>query len=338
MTGVSRPASVDRPRSARSGVYSARFRGVVGSVLGRLLGPLGYTVQRKQPKLTKPAQVFSIGMYQSADGLAFSDLPGVTNPVLTAASVTDIPARFVADPFLVHADSVWYMFFEVLERRTGLGRVGLATSRDLIHWAYERIVLAEPFHLSYPHVFRWHDDFYLIPETGQTRSIRLYRAREFPCEWDFVETLASGLTFLDATPFQWNDRWWMFCETNPGLKFDTLRLLTSTELTCGWREHPLSPVVRENPTIARPAGRVMTDGDSIVRFGQDCRVAYGSHVHAMQVTALSPTGFAEEAMTPGPILTGSGYGWNAGGMHHVDLQRVEGRAGWIACVDGWCLG
>ena len=40
------------------------------------------------------------------------------------------------------------------------------------------IVLAEPFHLSYPYVFEWQGSHYMIPESGAAKSVRLYRASE----------------------------------------------------------------------------------------------------------------------------------------------------------------
>jgi len=33
-----------------------------------------------------------------------------------------------------------------------------------------------------------------------------------------------------------------------------------------------------------------------------------------------------------PIVTRSGKGWNAAGMHHVDLHKIEDK--WIGAVDG----
>src|SRR5262245_26175147 len=85
-------------------------------------------------------------------------------PVLTKADVTDIPAAFVADPFMAQRNQTWYMFFEVMHGTKHLGEIGLATSNDALTWTYDRIVLREPFHLSYPHVFEWQNQYYMIPE------------------------------------------------------------------------------------------------------------------------------------------------------------------------------
>src|SRR5690348_4223243 len=105
--------------------------------------------------------IWSIGIYAGKSPLDLAPAPGVRNPVLSARDVTDIPARFVADPFMLQANGLWHMFFEVLNHGSGLGEIGLATSHDALTWQYRQIVLTEPFHLSYPYVFQWNNDFYM---------------------------------------------------------------------------------------------------------------------------------------------------------------------------------
>src|SRR5262245_60427292 len=94
---------------------------------------------------------WSIGLYAGTSPLALA--PADDEPVFTADRVTDIAARFVADPFLVRADGRWHVFFEAFNAATGQGDIGWATSDDARRWSYQRIVLDEPFHLSYPYVF-----------------------------------------------------------------------------------------------------------------------------------------------------------------------------------------
>ncbi len=278
--------------------------------------------------------VWSIGIYAGDAWTSLAPLPGATNPVLTGGSVSDVPARYVADPFMLRVDRVWHMFFEVMNHRTGRGAVGLAASADGRKWTYERIVLAEPFHLSYPYVFEHRGDYYMIPECSTSRSVRLYRARPFPWRWSLAATLLEGPCLLDASVVRYGGKWWLFVETNPELSYDTLRLFYADALTGPWREHPESPIVRGDPRIARPAGRIVVAGDRVVRYAQDCSRAYGTAVHALEVLELTPRSYRERPACPDPILQGSGAGWNESGMHHVDPHALsDGR--WVACVDGW---
>jgi hypothetical protein len=104
-------------------------------------------------------------------------------PILSAHHVTDIPAEFVADPFMIRVRGTWHMFFEVMNARTDKGNIGLATSSNGLDSKYEQIVLAESFHLSYPYVFNSGDDFFMVPESYEAGAIRLYRADPFPLKW-----------------------------------------------------------------------------------------------------------------------------------------------------------
>jgi hypothetical protein len=239
----------------------------------------------------------------------------------------------VADPFLVRADDRWHLFFEVLNRRSSRGEIGLATSDDLARWRYERIVLAEPFHLSYPFVFEWQGSHYMLPESHETGSIRLYRADPFPGEWKHVHTLLEGHPFSDATLFRHEERWWLFAQNSPTGRHDNLRLYFADDLFGAWTEHPASPIIEGDPHVARPAGRVVRAGGALFRFAQDCKPRYGLGVRAFEITTLTTTGYAERPASPSPVLAGSGTGWNATRMHHVDAQEVApGR--WVASVDG----
>src|SRR6266436_5727006 len=136
--------------------------------------------------------MWSIGIYTGASPLDLGPANGVVNPILTSASVHDVPARFVADPFMVRRAGGWYMFFEVLNQATDRGEIGLATSSDGLGWTYQQIVLAEPFHLSYPYVFEWQGETYMLPETLGTQVVQLYRAETFPTCWSCVGSLVEG--------------------------------------------------------------------------------------------------------------------------------------------------
>jgi hypothetical protein len=284
-------------------------------------------------RLAGPQQVFSIGVLTGPTPWSLAEPSGTINPTLTARDVVDRCASIVADPFMLSAFSSWWMFFEIMVRPTNKGVIGLATSRDGISWRYERVVLEEPFHLSYPFVFSWHGEYYMIPETSQASAIRLYRAADFPYAWRWERNLITGWPFSDATPFVHDGVWWMMSETDRSGRHDTLRLYGAPDLLGPWSEHPQSPILHGNARGARPAGRIVVTPEGLIRFGQDCTKHYGSAVMPFLVTELSPSRYSEKALGQGPYLRSSGEGWNAGGMHHIDLH--ETGDGWLASVDGW---
>jgi hypothetical protein len=272
--------------------------------------------------------VWSIGIYEGPGPLALAPAPGAANPVLAAADVTDRAAAYVADPFMVREGGTWYLFFEVASARTGQGDIALATSDDGLRWTYREVVLDEPFHLSYPCVFKCNGRYYMVPETRRTHAVRLYRADRFPDRWSQVATLLNG-DYVDPTVLEHGGRWWMFASKGNG----DLYLFWADRPEGPWTEHPKSPVVRGDPHRARPGGRAVDLGETVLRFAQDDFPTYGNQVRAFVITRLTTDDYQEHEAEGSPILKASASRWNARGMHQVDPHRTaEDR--WIACVDG----
>ena len=284
-----------------------------------------------QPRGLRDRRAWAIGMYWGGDPCSLE--PVGSEPVLTKRDVTDVPADFVADPFMLRHDGLWYLFMEVLNRRRGLGEIGLATSEDARSWRYDRIVLREPFHLSYPLVFAAGGHVYMLPETVAAGAMRLYRAAPFPYVWEPIEDLVTGHPFRDPTLFTHRGTWWLFTETGARWQDGVLRLYHADTLRGPWREHPRSPVVDSDPRVARPAGRVIEHRGDLLRFAQDCSTQYGKRVFAVRITALSPTEYVEQPLLDRAVLEGTGSTWNADRMHHVDAHELA-AGHWLACVDG----
>lgn len=281
-----------------------------------------------------PKKEWAIGIYTGDSPLRLAPADGLHNPVITHRDVTDVPALFVADPFMVRRGGSWFMFFEVLNAETGRGQIGLAESADGRAWRYRRIVLSEPFHLSYPHVFEFDGEHYMIPETLEPGRVALYRARHFPEDWERAATLLDGVRCADPTVFRHAGRWWMYACTAPG-EHDTLSLYHADKLNGSWSEHARSPVVAGDARRARPAGRVVSHGNRLIRFAQDCSPIYGTQVRAFALSSLTAEDYREEELPESPVLrpVAGGRAWNDCRMHHIDAHPLgDGR--WIACVDG----
>ncbi len=288
----------------------------------------------------KTISEFSIGIYAGSDPFSFHEIKGVKNPVLTAADVSDVDAMGVADPFMVHHENQWYMFFEIIANNSGHGDIGYSTSANGLDWKYQRVVLNEPFHLSYPYVFLHDGTFYMIPETHEAKSVRLYRAKNFPVEWQLDSVLLSGLNYSDSSILKFDDKWWLFIET-AAQGFGTLSLYIADDLHGPWHEHPKSPVIERNENIARPGGRMIIYDNALLRFTQDCTPTYGNQLRVFQIDKLTPDEYIEHEHSRSPVLeSGKSYdsdtrlaNWRSAGMHHIDPHE-NGNGNWIACVDG----
>ncbi|HEX6047213.1 MAG TPA: hypothetical protein VFZ22_22175 [Pyrinomonadaceae bacterium] len=272
--------------------------------------------------------MWSIGIYTGDS--PFQLAPTTPNPVLTHTDVTDIPAAFVADPFMIRRDGRWHMFFEVMNRETRRGEIALAVSDDGFSWTYERIVIRESFHLSYPYVFEWQGECYMVPETLGAGAVCLYKADDFPTRWSRQQKLIDR-SHADPSILRFDDLWWLFVCATP-FQHDVLRLYFALDLDGPWKEHPRSPIIRGDKYRARPAGRILCLDQRVIRFAQECVPRYGTRVRAFEISELTRERYAEVERKH-PVLSPGGQEWNGSGMHHVDAHQLpDGK--WIACVDG----
>ena len=278
---------------------------------------------------------YSIGIYSGDSPFSLKPDDNASNPVISRDDVTDVPAGAVADPFMCRVGGAWYMFFEIVNQLSWRGEIAFATSADGYSWRYGGRVLQEPFHMSYPHVFQWQDDFYMIPETGAVKSVRLYRAEQFPDRWEYLATILDGGRFVDNSIFRYRDRWWLFTEAGAEHMKPSLRLYVAPDLVGPWAEHPDSPVADHRLDICRPAGRVVEVDNAPMRLAQSVSldVTVRREIRALRITELSDQCYREEAVQSAPMLPLGEEPWNAGGAHHMDVHELQdGR--WIACVDG----
>ena len=278
----------------------------------------------------KERSIWSIGIYEGYSPFSLKSPDNIKNPIITAKDVTDIEALFVADPFMLKDKGKWLLFFEVLNKKNGRGEISYASSEDGYKWKYEKSVLKEKYHLSYPYVFKWDNEFYMVPETIETQTIRLYRASSYPDQWVFIKNLLAGENYSDPSLVYFNDTWWMFSSNE---KNDILRLHFSKNLFGEWKQHPKSPLLTNNPSIARPGGRVLCYENHLYRYTQDCSPTYGNKIRAFKITEITETNYTEEPIEINPPISASNKGWNANGMHTVD-PHLNKNVTWIAAVDG----
>ncbi len=290
--------------------------------------------KKNKRKQKRRWQEWSIGIYDGKTHYDVKPHRQVSNPVLSRKDVTDVSAAFVADPFMILKDNVWYMFFEVLNRAVKRGEIGMAVSNNGYTWEYQQIVLAQPFHLSYPYVFESGGNFYMIPETGRKHSVRLYKAIEFPHTWGYERDLLEGGRYVDSSIVRYQDNWWLFTENGARVKEPVLRLFYANDLYGEFKEHPKSPIMESNAHIARPGGRIILNEEKCIRYTQDVSPVYGSELRAFEITKLSTEQYDEMAIKDKPIISAGSESWNRDGMHHMDVHElVDGS--WLAAVDGF---
>jgi hypothetical protein len=228
--------------------------------------------------------------------------------------------RFWADPFVIARGDGRFVFFEDGSLSTWKGHLSVMEIYGDGTHAPPREIIKKPYHLSYPYVFKWKGDLYLIPESAENRTIELYRCRAFPYEWEYVRDLMGDILAYDATLLEQDGLWWMFANVKQhasASSWDELCLFYADSPTStDWKRHPMNPIVSD-VRCARPAGRIFVDDGRLIRPSQDSSYYYGYGLNFMEITSLTTELYAEreiEKVRPdwGRSITGL-HTFNSGG-------------------------
>lgn len=191
--------------------------------------------------------------------------------------------RFFADPFLLSVDEKYYFILaEEYPFYLGIGRiVELKIDKKTMRLVKRKIVIEEPYHLSYP--FVW--DKSIVPEAYRSGGCYAYQVPELS------KTLLMPHGLIDQTFLVYNDKEWIFA-TDIDNALSGLKIYYRAVGTSGWHAHAKNPVKIDIHT-ARPGGHFFSVKGKLYRPVQDSEKLYGHKIRIMQVDKLSEEEFSE---------------------------------------------
>ncbi|NOX40218.1 MAG: hypothetical protein GXP05_06810 [Alphaproteobacteria bacterium] len=238
----------------------------------------------------------------------------------TATPVNLPDKSFGADPFLFRYTDELYLFFEEFDYVRGLGHLSvgrvIGTEVEVIGPA-----LKTEYHLSYPFIFCHEGEVLMMPETHQSGQLEIWRATEFPMNWELKTTALEGVALADSVLLQHAAQWWLFTNISNdsfGDMCSELHLfqVDGPELN-QLTPHPLNPVVI-NSTTARGGGRVFQHDGKLLRASQNNSAGtYGYGLNIMEITTLNMTEYRER------IVRRITPDFESGliGCHHIDFDK-----------------
>lgn len=203
--------------------------------------------------------------------------------------------RFWADPFIWEKDNTHYLFIEEYIYPTRRGRIACLTLDNNLNITSNKVVLERPYHLSYPFLIEIDGHLFMIPETRENNGIEVYRCINFPDKWEYVKTIIPNIQAVDATLVKSGEKWWLFATVNDenGTTWDSLHLFYSDHpLSSHWTAHPKNPIIN-NVKSARPAGRIFSYNNHLIRPSQDCSRRYGYAINFNRIKTLNETDYEE---------------------------------------------
>lgn len=231
-----------------------------------------------------------------------------------------------ADPFPFIHQGEMHLFIEEIDKASGLGSIAVMTEQADGRFSPPRTAIKKPFHLSYPFVFEWDGDVFLVPESSGAGVVDLYRATRFPLEWERVRSLLSNVRAVDPTILRHDGRWWLMTNLREAgaSSWDELFLYFADSLLGKFTPHPCNPVV-SNVRSARPAGRIFTREGRLYRPSQDCSGHYGRGLVINEITTLTQKEYRETVVArhDADMLEGSDslHTYNSAS----NLEVVDGR-------------
>lgn len=241
-----------------------------------------------------------------------------TPPQAKVFSPTDVDPNMyiIADPFLFEHKNECYLFFEAMLHNAPTAHIDCAKfDHDKQEWQLLGTVLKESFHLSYPQVIRDNDQIYMIPESKQALRVGLYKATNFPIQWEFIKPIIDGKKLVDSTIIKHKDHWYLFASRKK-----RLFLYCSDQIDGNWKPHPGNPIRRGN--FSRCGGRIISYKNKLYRIAQDQR-GYGAGVYAFEIITLTTTKYKETpAKEYNPLLLPGSANWTETGMHHLDTIQI----------------
>ena len=208
--------------------------------------------------------------------------------------------RFWADPHIVTMDKNYFIFIEEYIYNQSKGHIAVIKMDKDGNHDYLGKVLEKDYHLSYPFVFEFKNNFYMIPETESNNNIELYKCVDFPKKWEYHGEIMSNVSAVDTTIFNHDNKWWMFTGIKENIgssNSDELFLFHSdSPLSNKWEPHSKNPIISD-VRQARPAGKIFSFKDKLYRPSQNSSKFYGYGISINQIDNITKNEYEETSIT-----------------------------------------
>lgn len=247
------------------------------------------------------------------------------------SSGRNIPRQscLMADPFLFEHDAELFLFYEAQDADGAPAWIDVAR---LNGDRFEPLgtALRRDYHLSFPHLFRDGDDIFMMPETQTAQRLEVWRATNFPLEWELHATALEGQYVADSVLFRHDGQWWLLTNLSNHVRFQehsSELYLFSVDGPALTRivAHPQNPVVIGSD-VARNAGAVISHDDRLFRAAQNnSHGVYGYGLNIMEIDALTPDSYREHLVRG--FVPSDRPGAQA--IHHVSFAAGRFSIDWL---------
>ena len=209
---------------------------------------------------------------------------------------------WAADPFLFEKDGIVYLLVEYTD--TKKKKSALAIKRIVPEEDPDFTIIYEfPYHTSYPCIFEWNGELYIIPETKSAKEIALLSCKQWPYKWEKKAVLKTNIDAADCTPFINHNRpYLLIYEENKTIKLSVAELFPE-EGKIG----VIKLLKQYKDKVARPGGKLFYSNDNLIMVRQPGIKFYGEKIQFVKIDI--DNSFSEEIineLTPEQIAVSVG--------------------------------
>tara|TARA_Y100000590_G_scaffold141270_3_gene162060 strand:- start:3438 stop:5096 length:1659 start_codon:yes stop_codon:yes gene_type:complete len=242
--------------------------------------------------------------------LNFSNFHTIENP----------KGRFFADPFMFENKNKKVIFVEDYSFKEKIGTISAISLNKNKFKIFENII-NEDFHLSFPFVFSFKNKIYMIPESKQNRTIKLYECTSFPNDWKFSHNIMENVNAVDSIVFYKKPYWWLLTNLCDDDSQDSSSMLhafySDSPLSNNWKPHNKNPIVFSSDKSRN--GGIIYEDNSILRVRQSYGFnKYGEKISISKIVKLDPDNFEEKEVK---IINPSSLGRKIKFTHHLNGNK-----------------
>lgn len=199
---------------------------------------------------------------------------------------------WIADPFLFEKNGKVYLFYELFDLIKQKGYIAYSILKENYTATSPEIIIKDVCHLSFPNIFEYNGKIYVMPESGQIDSVKLFVAKKFPDVWVEDKTLVKNTYSCDSIFLNFANENYLLCSEH-------YRYPSEEKLISCYVKNKLYKIVDdhvcEGEIVAkgdygiRNAGKTFSFNNKVIRPGQNCaNRKYGFGLCFFEINNVSP--------------------------------------------------
>ena len=220
-----------------------------------------------------------------------------TSSIKNSTIIKNPKNRFLADPFSINYNNRTVVYVEDYDYNVNKGKI---SAYEITLEGHKEIGVAidEKFHLSYPFLIETNEGLFMVPESHQSKDIRIYKCIEFPLKWKLHKILMENISAVDTNIFKFNNKYWLFTSLDSsklGEHSSELHIFYADSFdSTSWKPHSLNPVIFDAKK-ARNAGMIYSKESELYRvFQKQDFDRYGAALGVTKIKSLTEDKYEEE--------------------------------------------